>query len=570
MHYTLHLNVGDKNLDIKFMEQEKPTKDSIQFNGRNYSIECPEDQKDFFKSVIENVLGQADQPESFAQLKDKIIEHLNSNDQAQAKTISRISQKELNLDSKINNDTVIKGEIAQKMDRHLESIHNLISFSGTVLVKKDGETILKKGYGEASSQAPNSTNTVFQIASVTKQFTAAAILKLVEDGEKSGAVNPIKLDDPINKHLPTELQSKEWDQIQIQHLLSHRSGLITNDESDEFKKAKEAKLNNKDNKEEFKPSKSELIALFQDKKLRGDVDKETHYSNFGYYLLGAIIEHHTGRAYGDFIKTILPPEMKSTGYYEDENYKKLDPSRVATGYHLNLDQELEPHRGAVATEAYAAGGLYSSVDDLSKWNEALLSGNIIRSSSVKQMTTSHGVDPMTLQSFGYGLERGLIAERDAVFHGGTLDGFKAQSCTFLSDDPRKSDMIIILSNDYDIPEINIRNNLASILNNKEFEDFADSSNKSFFPSGEVYHKEGTPDHKFIEKNGKYYLLVGPSPVGKTKVGEEKEDKPVIETRFLAPLNNGRYLDIKWGVRWEFSEGIARGIDRAGVAGELKS
>ncbi len=259
--------------------------------------------------------------------------------------------------------------------------------------------------------------------------------------------------------------------------------------------------------------------------------------------------------------------MKSTGYYKDDNYKKVE--NVATGFHFNNQQEFVPHIGAVATEAYAAGGLYSTVDDLAVWNQALLTGKIIDQEFVNQMKEPYGTDIAQNQTFGYGLEINNVLGRQAVFHGGVLDGFKAQNCTFLDKGEDKLDMIIILSNNNDVPEINIRNNLAAILDNQSFVNFSSKSSDTNFPEGQKFYYKFKNDkgiekielkHEFVIENGKFIIINLPPP----KInGKELE----AERNLLVPLENGRYLNTRHGLEWEFAPGIATAYGRAGPDGK---
>ncbi len=556
--HKLHLNIGDKEVDILIQGEMTPSlDDSIRFGGRDYLIQCPADQKDVVISILKNVIQEV-KPQDFSQLKKKAIELTNASKLKQVKTISKVTQPVINPNQKVESDTIIKGEIAKKMDAHLELIHDLFNFSGTVLVKKDGETILRKGYGLANIESPNTSSTVFQIASLTKQFTATAILKLIEEGETSGEENPIKLHDPISKHLSKPLYSDKWEGVTIHQLLCHQSGLLNNDECPDFKKDQEKKLNEK---KTFEPRKGDLFDYFKNIDLKKNKEgEETHYSNFGYYILGAIIEEHTDKPYGDFISTILPDEMKKSGYYKDNKYSNSDLN-IATGFHLNNNQEIEPHIGAVATEAYSAGGLYSTVDDLAVWNKALLSGKVIKKDFVNLMKMPHGTDKKQNQNFGYGLEVDEVLGRKAVFHGGVLDGFKAQNCTFLNENSEKMDMIIILSNDFDVPEINIRNNLAAILNNQAFVNFSNKSVDDNFPEGKKFYLGKEEKHSFIKENGKFIIT---SPPPQKKEGEKEIEG---EKCLLVPLENGRYLNIRHGLEWEFAPGIATAYGRAGPDGK---
>src|SRR4051812_31670906 len=211
-----------------------------------------------------------------------------------------------------------------------------------VLIAKDGKVLLRKAYGLANLEldVPMRPDMVFEIASVTKQFTAAAVLLLQERGKLS-------VNDEITKYMPD--YPTHGQRITIDHLLSHSSGIP---ELDWWPRRRE----------DMKVQ--QIIDLFKDKPLDFNPGEKLSYSNSGYILLGAIIEKASGKRYEDFVEQEIfaPLGMKRSRYgHRDE---------IVPGLVASYDQAEEGYRVAEyfsLSQPYAAGGLLSTVDDLALW-----------------------------------------------------------------------------------------------------------------------------------------------------------------------------------------------------------
>ncbi len=285
-------------------------------------------------------------------------------------------------------------EFATKASAYIDSYIRDGQFSGTVLVVKDGKPLLRKGYGLANREwnIPNTPETRFRLGSITKQFTAAAILRLAEQGKLS-------LDDPISKYYPEAPAA--WEKITIHHLLNHTSGIVSYTGLPDFFQ-KQSMIARKP---------AEIVKLTQDKPLEFEPGSKMKYNNTGYILLGYVIEKVSGAPYDEYLRRTLfePLGLKDTGY----DWNNAVIARRASGYTPDgkhaayLDMSLP----------YAAGSLYSTVDDLARWAEALESGKVVSEESYAKMTTPY------FNQYGYGLVMEKIEDHAVVGHGGGINGF---------------------------------------------------------------------------------------------------------------------------------------------------
>ena len=199
----------------------------------------------------------------------------------------------------VDRGVVVSGELGRKIDDFLTRLSGF-GYSGAMLVVKDGKTILRKGYGFAnrSERVPNTPETLFDIGSLSKQFTAAAIMKLEQDGR-------LKTTDPINKHLKNVPQDKA--QVTIHQLLSHTAGIARN-----------VPLSPKGDPAIYyeEIDREEALKRVLPTELQFEPGTKFQYSNAGYVLLAAIVEMASGQRYQEYLKKNLfePAGMRSTGF----------------------------------------------------------------------------------------------------------------------------------------------------------------------------------------------------------------------------------------------------------------
>ena len=294
--------------------------------------------------------------------------------------------------------------VKSKLDEHITKLESEGLFSGAVLVASKGELLLRQGYGMANYEhdVPNTPETVFRIGSITKQFTAFCILQLVDKGI-------IQLHDSVGKFIP---EFPNGNIITIHHLLSHSSGILNPPSANDVRDSSRAKH-----------SVDDLIDMFKDAPLAFAPGKGFKYSNSGYILLGKIIEVVGGGTYEEYLvdNVFRKIGMNQSGYDHSEQVLK----NRAVGY-VQFEGSLINSHYIDMSRPYAAGGLYSTVDDLYIWDKSLYSDNLLSEKTMTSMFTPY-VGP-----YGYGWwipEQ----ERRAVWHGGIISGFTGMIIRYIDD-----------------------------------------------------------------------------------------------------------------------------------------
>lgn len=269
-----------------------------------------------------------------------------------------------------------------------------------VLVEKDGKVLYKKekGFADMENKRMVDANTVFRIGSVTKQFTATAILKLSEMGK-------LELNDPLTKFVP---DFPDGDKVTIHHLLTHTSGIKSyTDQSDFMDKVTNAiKLKN-------------LIEEIKGLGYDFEPGAQWRYNNSGYMLLEFIIETTSGSSYEKFLQKNLfnPAGMKNTGIYKNKSSYKNE----ALGY--SMDKGIKRSIDWDMTWAGAAGNIYSTTEDLLKWNKTVFGHKIISKESLKKAHTPVKLNDGSTNPYGYGWSMSEFKEQKRIGHSGGLHGF---------------------------------------------------------------------------------------------------------------------------------------------------
>ncbi len=332
-------------------------------------------------------------------------------------------------------------DIQQKLNVYMKALVNNENFHGSVLVAKEGEIILSEGYGysDFTQNIENKPQTRYSIGSVTKQFAAVSILKLSETGL-------LNLDDKVSKYIP---DFPHGDEISIHNLLTHTSGLVNYTDLQEFLTFD---LTNKEPKK--------ILELIEDMDLVAKPGEMFQYSNTNYLLLGIIIEKITGRTFEDNLK-----DMVSTLGMEDTGliYGKGGGLNDATPYVGYLEvQEIDDD--LVLTQAYAAGSMYSTVEDLYRWDRAIKSHKILHEKATNEMFKEH-INILGAGDYGYGW---MIDDTDMgreIYHGGNTLG----STSYIGRLEDKDITIIILTNNGAYNTTKLKNDLLAITLDKEYE-----------------------------------------------------------------------------------------------------
>jgi len=310
------------------------------------------------------------------------------------------------------------------------------SFMGSVLVARGGQVILSKGYGSANLEwnIPNSPTTKFRLGSITKQFTAASVLLLEERGKLSTG-------DPVKKYLPDAPAA--WDKITIFHLLTHTSGIPNFTSFPEYKKI-----------EPFATTPGEVVARFRDKPLDFAPGEKWSYSNSGYLLLGYLIEKITGGSYEKFVteNIFTPLGMKDSGC--DSNSAVI--AHRASGY-VHDARGFENAGFIHMSIPHAAGALYSTTEDLLKWEQGLFGGKVLKPESLAKMTTPFK------ENYACGLGVQIIDGHKRIEHGGGIEGFNTNLAYY----PDEKLTVVVLANVNGKAPEEIAAKLASIAHGKE-------------------------------------------------------------------------------------------------------
>ena len=305
-------------------------------------------------------------------------------------------------------------------------------FMGNALVAKDGAVLFERSYGWANLEwkVPHTPDSKFRIGSVTKQFTAAAILLLEERGQ-------LKLDDPVAKFIPDAPEA--WKQVTLFHLLTHSSGIPSFTDEPEYLTWK------------LSPeSPAQTIAHIRGKPLEFAPGERHKYSNSGYVLLGWIVEKVSGQSYEAFLRENIftPLGMTNSGY--DSN-TAIIPGR-ASGY--------VPGPGGLTNAPYTdmhvphgAGALYSTTGDLLRWTQGLYGGKLLKPASLGKMTTPYKDD------YALGLLVHTVNGRKVIEHGGGIEGFNAQVAYY----PESKTTVVVLANVNGSAFVELSGKLAAIV-----------------------------------------------------------------------------------------------------------
>jgi D-alanyl-D-alanine carboxypeptidase len=282
-----------------------------------------------------------------------------------------------------------------------------------VLVRKGGKTLLRKAYGQADLElsVPLSADNVFRIGSVTKQFTAVAILQLVQRGK-------IALDDDLGKLLPGYPAPAK--RITLEHLLTHTSGIPSYTSLPSHRKTMR-----------LDTTPEEMIARFRDLPLEFDPGTRYSYSNSNYILLGSIVEKHSGLTYAGYVKRHLfePAGMTASRYDEND----LVIPRRAHGYSQDGTRWINTPYLSM-TVPFAAGGLVSTVDDLAKWSDALRGGKLVDPKLLARAHTAFKTADGTSIRYGYGWRVTEYEGHRIIEHGGAINGFSSDLLMMPDDD----------------------------------------------------------------------------------------------------------------------------------------
>jgi CubicO group peptidase (beta-lactamase class C family) len=314
--------------------------------------------------------------------------------------------------------------VSQKLDAYMTALADAGRFSGAVLVARGNTVLLSKGYGRANEEfsVPNTPQTVFPIGSNTKQLTAAAIMKLQEQGR-------LNVTDPVSLYIPN---APKWKDIRIYQLLNHTSG-IQSDGAFSLTDPADLTL----------PQTMERITALP---LMFEPGSSHTYSNNGYITLSYIIEKASGMSFEDYLKAYIfrPLGMNSSG---QDNARDVFSNR-ATGYTTMAGKHIHYDLQNIHN-SWGAGAVHSTTEDLFRWERAFHTpGTILSPVSTTAMFDNH-----------YGIEKAMVKNRTVIGHGGRNFGFISYTLYY----PDEDVSIIFLSNHDRTPMVTVTSDLSAIV-----------------------------------------------------------------------------------------------------------
>ncbi|HRH43999.1 MAG TPA: serine hydrolase [Pyrinomonadaceae bacterium] len=329
-------------------------------------------------------------------------------------------------------------DISAKVDEYMNAFVKVKGVGGAVLVARDGKILTAKGYGlaNAESNISNTDTTRFRIGSLTKQITAAAVMLLQERGK-------LNVKDTACKYL--ENCPDAWKEITIHQLLTHTSGIANYTALPDWKTKKSEDL-----------SPIQVSALIRDLPLKFKSGEDFDYSNTNYLLLGLIIEKVSGKSYETFLQENIfsPLKMNDSGY--DHGEQNL-PNQ-AVGYFKKGEQNVRADQINMKAP-FAAGAIYSTVEDLFKWQQAFDSETLLKQDTINVVFTPEK------KNYGYGWGIGNWKNHKVLSHSGGIDGFSSHIMKFPQE---KATVIVLLNNDRVLAQT-VAVDLSSILYGEKYD-----------------------------------------------------------------------------------------------------
>lgn len=338
------------------------------------------------------------------------------------------------------------GDQSQSMDHLMTAWHDAGRFNGAVLVAEQGKVVFENGYGFANfeDQVPNTPETRFRLASVSKQFTAMLTLQVVQSGE-------LQLDGTVADYLPW-YRKDSGGKITVHHLMTHTSGLPNYTAFSGFY----------DGPNRMSYGVKDFVLEYCSGDLEFEPGERYSYNNSGYYILGAILEEVTGQTYQQLVqeRIFTPAGMNDSGY--DDN-SVLVKNR-ARGYQYDTEGDLQNQSYQDMSIYFSAGALYSTARDLYQWDQALYGDLLLGDQLKEKMLTPYKND------YGYGVGITKVTGHSdetvtRISHNGAYEGFNTYIARYLDD----KNLIVILNNTDKTALSQIRDGLADILYGRPYD-----------------------------------------------------------------------------------------------------
>jgi len=328
------------------------------------------------------------------------------------------------------------------IDRIVEQAMDDGPIAGVSVVVTRGWRVLHArgyGYADVENRIPATPETVFRIGSITKQFTAAAVMQQVEEGN-------VDLDEPAARYLEGYFpDNPDFSAFTVRQLLMHTAGVRDYTILEGAWEVVGLEMTPR-----------QVVAYFQDEPLDFEPGVRFSYSNSGYVLLGTLLENVTGRPYGGLINAemFVPQQLEATAYCDD---RRLIPNR-ASGYEV-VEGEFQHARFASMSQIYAAGAICSSASDLARWSRALSRGDIVSRDGYEAMITPGTLNDGSTIEYGFGLAVSYLDGHHRVGHVGGFLGFMSQMAHYEEEDVT----IVVLTNTEGSAAANIEREIAQMV-----------------------------------------------------------------------------------------------------------
>ncbi len=335
-------------------------------------------------------------------------------------------------------------QLAADFDKLLSEQFKTNETGATALVARNGQVIYRNAFGMANLElnTPMQVDNVFRIGSITKQFTAVAILQLMEQGKLS-------LQDEITKFIPDFPMNGH--KITIEHLLTHTSGIQSYTGMKDFEERMTL---------DMKPT--EMINYFKNQPMEFAPGFKFNYNNSGYFLLGYIIEKITGKTYPQYVEeNFFKPIGMTNSFYGSDS--KIIKNR-AGAYEKDSTGFINAPFLSM-TQPYSAGSIQSTVADLFKWHQAVHAYKLVKKESLNKAFTKYKLTNGKETTYGYGWGLGNIQESPTIEHGGGINGFLTMAIYL----PKEDVFVAVFSNCGCNPPMDVATKMAALTIGKPYE-----------------------------------------------------------------------------------------------------
>ncbi len=329
-------------------------------------------------------------------------------------------------------------QLSTDFDKMLSEQYKTNEPGATALVARNGQIVYKKAFGIANLEynIPMQIDNVFRIGSISKQFTAVAILQLMEQGK-------LNLQDSINKFIPD--YPTHGHKITIEHLLTHTSGIQNYTVKKDFGEKMTLDL-----------TPTELIEYFKNEPMEFAPGTKWNYSNSGYYLLGYIVEKVSGKTYTQYVEENFFKPLGMTNSFSN-NDMKIVKNRAGAYYNTDDDGFINTHNFNYNL-ATGGGSIQSTVEDLFKWHQALHTYKLVKKESLNKAFTKYKLTDGKETQYGYGWELKDIQGSPTIEHGGLSPGFLTNSVYL----PKEDVFVAVFSNCACNTPVEIVDNMATL------------------------------------------------------------------------------------------------------------